>query len=334
MGTGDAMLHRIRRRAITSEFPQVLKLTGPDVRTQYYAYAAFLLQVFFAWLSGGSFLLAFALGITISPYIDFAVLVVMHETSHDLVFKGRDDLISRNRLLGIMCNTVMLAPISEIMRQHHNIHHAQLGNMQRDVDVPVAFEVSWVGRSPLRKILWLFCGIIVLPVRSMMKLPVNWNRYVVLNWVACISFSMAIFFYSSPAFLYLLLGMFLSQSAHPANARQVQRHIRLREQLDHKVKSGQQEFPSADTANEENVHTAKLNTYSYYGPMNIYTLNVGYHVEHHDFSNISWTRLPELHSIAGDKWYPKDKGYTSRGFSDIVSFVRDPNTTLGDFAGM
>ena len=39
-------------------------------------------------------------------------------------------------------------------------------------------------------------------------------------------------------------------------------------------------------------------TWSYYGPLNIFTYNVGYHNEHHDFPSVPWTRLPALRKLA------------------------------------
>jgi len=269
-----------------------------------------------------SYAWAIILGSTVAPYIDLGVLVLLHEVSHNLVFKEKNVKAPKNRLLGILCNSVMLVPISEIFRQHHNVHHLTLGDIATDVDVPLRSEVKFVGNSKILKALWLALNVFVLPYRSMQKLPPNWNIFMVLNWVSSIGLGVVLLFTCKPMLVYLLLGAVLSQSLHPSNTRQVQRHIR--------------QFKDDRLEAQEGVfiplEKRKMNTFSYYGPMNAVTLNVGYHVEHHDFANISWTKLPELRRIAGEKWYPSNYAYNSRGVMDIINFVLDDDITLAGFA--
>lgn len=170
-----------------------------------------------------------------------------------------------------------------------------------------------MGNSPVRKLLWLTFNMIILPIRSLTKLPVYTDKFMILNWVACLGFGGLVFYLSRPAFLFLILSTLNSQGFHPANTRQVQRHVH----------------------NGDPKMRAPLNhprTYSYYGYANLFTLNVGYHVEHHDFSRIPGTRLPELRRIAGEKYYPSAVAHKSRGFAEILNFVMNPNITLADFA--
>jgi len=320
MGVGDAALHRERKKRILKEYPEILTLLGPDPWTQYYAYSVFFMQLFVTYMVRDSYFAAVVLGFTIAPYIDLGVLVLMHEASHNLVFSETIITAPCNRLISILCNTVMIVPISEIFRQHHNIHHHTLGDPASDVDVPLRSEVRVVGNSRILKALWLTLNMFVLPMRSMTKLPVVWSIYMILNWVTSIGFGLFMLFASPPGFVYLMVGAILSQSIHPSNARQVQRH--LRQFKDDRTESTAVGVPLEDR---------KMNTFSYYGFMNAFTLNVGYHVEHHDFANISWTKLPELRRIAGNKWYPENYAYTSRGIMDIMQFVLDDSITLAGF---
>lgn len=226
-----------------------------------------------------------------------------------LVFKNP----AYNRLLSIATNVAMVVPISEIFRQHHNKHHQELGNDQLDVDVPTDVEVAFVGNSPLRKALWLMFNMIILPARSMSRLPVHVDRYLILNWVVCIIFGFLSLLYSRSTSVFLFLSLINSQGLHPANTRQVQRHI----------------------FNGDEVMRAsgdRPTTYSYYGWGNLLTLNVGYHVEHHDFNRIPWSKLPQLRRIAGKKWYPDQCAYHGRGFPELLNFVFNRKISLADFA--
>ncbi|CAN8072904.1 unnamed protein product [Agarophyton chilense] len=302
-------LHTHRRRTILKQHPQIRRLFGVDWRTQFYAYICVALQLLFIRISNASLLNALLFGVTIGPYIDAGLLCFLHEATHMLIFRRS----MFNRLIAIFANLPLLIPISEVHRQHHARHHGALGEVSADVDVPSDLEVSLVGNHPLRKAIWLTFNMILLPARSMCRLPVTVDTYLILNWLSCFLVAFSILLYSRTSFLYVVLSVLNSQGLHPANARQVQRH----------VFNGSERMRS-----KEHMPT----TYSYYGTLNYLMLNVGYHVEHHDFPRIPWTKLPELRRVVGEEWYPAEHAYNSRGLTNIFNFVMNPNISLSDFA--
>jgi fatty acid desaturase len=70
---------------------------------------------------------------------------------------------------------------------------------------------------------------------------------------------------------------------------------------------------------------APQETFSYYGPLNVVALNVGYHNEHHDLPGVPWHRLPKVRAAAPETydtlvWYRSWTGL-------VVRYLTDP--TLG-----
>src|SRR5439155_20571868 len=101
---------------------------------------------------------------------------------------------------------------------------------------------------------------------------------------------------------YLLASTVFAIGLHPLGARWIQEHFAL-------------------APNQE--------TYSYYGPLNTLSFNVGYHNEHHDVITVPWSRLPQVRRIAPE-FYEGLQSYQS-WTSLLLRFVRDRNITLYNY---
>ncbi len=67
-------------------------------------------------------------------------------------------------------------------------------------------------------------------------------------------------------------------------------------------------------------------TFSYYGPLNYVSLNVGHHNEHHDLPSIPWNNLPKLRAMAPE-FYDTLKFHTS-WTRLLFQFLFDPRYTV------
>ena len=97
---------------------------------------------------------------------------------------------------------------------------------------------------------------------------------------------------------YLILSSFLAGSLHPCAGHFIAEHYVFEKPMK----------PVKDLSS----HIPVPETFSYYGPLNLLTYNVGLHNEHHDFPAIPWTRLPVLHEMAKEFYseLPHNKSWT------------------------
>ena len=92
------------------------------------------------------------------------------------------------------------------------------------------------------------------------------------NWMVVLTFDYTIYYlFGFKAISYMILSTILGLGAHPMSGHFIAEH--------YETISGQE-------------------TYSYYGPLNYQTYNVGYHNEHHDFMRVPGRLLPKIKEIA------------------------------------
>ena len=266
--------HLQRRRELLAARPEIRKLFGFDRRTIAITLAVVLVQLSAAWALQRAALplvalvaIAWGPGAILSHWLGQSI----HETAHNLAARTR----LANRAVAWLANVPLVLPIAETFHRYHLTHHVHLGVDGVDSDLPVPFEVRHIGKSWLSKLLWLSMYPIVYIARGATYAK-GISRAEVLNTIALAAINVALWqLIGATALLYLGLSLFFAHGIHPVAAHFIHEHYLF---------SGEQE------------------TYSYYGPLNLVTFNVGYHVEHHDFMNIPGWRLPEYRALTDDAY--------------------------------
>ena len=288
--------HLERRRAILKRHPAVKALMGTNPATAGFVFL--LLGMQFAIAAGlGAFdlhwLLVVVLAYLVGAFPNHALYVLIHECTHNLVFKRHWP----NQVLGILCDFALVVPGAMAFRKYHLLHHKHMGVEALDADMPGPAEARLIGNGRVRKALWMLFFSLSQACRPMKIVGISlWDRWVLANAAAVIAVDLLVLVFLGPkALVYLLLSTFFGLGLHPLGGRWIQEHF--------VTKAGQE-------------------TYSYYGPLNRLCFNVGYHNEHHDFANVPWNNLPRL-KAAAPEFYDSLSSYRS-WTGVIVRFILDP----------
>jgi sphingolipid delta-4 desaturase len=241
--------HKARTKAILKAHPEVRKLIGRNPWSAALIVGIVGLQFGLAYaLSGASWWLVVALAWLVGAFANHALFVLIHDAAHNLIFRKR----WQNYLMGILADTANVVPAAISFRTYHLKHHSFQGVYDLDADLPNRWEARLIGSGPLGKAFWL----LFFPVFQLTRPPrlreiTLINRWSSLNILIVVAVDVAIFMLLGPkAFLYLVFSLFFSVGLHPLGARWIQEHYLVSEDQE---------------------------TYSYYGPLNLIALNVGYH---------------------------------------------------------
>lgn len=278
----DPEPHIGRTKEIINKYPEIKQLMGRNPYTFLYILGVVGLQLSIAYFMKDLawywiLLTAYCVG----AFANHALFVLIHECSHNMVFKNR----TANILAAILCDFPNAFPSSAGFRKYHLKHHAFQGHYEIDADIPSKWEAKMIGNSFFGKAIWLlFFPIFQLTRPSRLKQVSFQNKWIWFNILPVLAVDVAIVYFWGPwSLVYLMASFFFSVGLHPLGGRWVQEHYLVN--------------PDQET-------------YSYYGPLNILAFNVGYHNEHHDFAFVPWNNLPKIKAIAPE-YYDTLDSHTS-----------------------
>ena len=291
--------HATRGRQMLAAHPELRSLAGPDAWSAVWAVALVAAQMALALVVGGLrwyvwLPCAYIAGAT----IDHALWALIHETAHNLVFRWR----AGNRLVALLANIPLVFPGAIAFCKYHLLHHRHMGDLELDAGVPGPVEASVIGRSGVMKGIWLAGTFLVQGVvrphrMTRIRMIDGWTAMNFVFQIACMA--ALVRFAGWDAFVYLLGSSILAIGLHPLGARWVQEHFAL--------------VPGQET-------------YSYYGPLNKLSFNVGYHNEHHDLPSVPWNKLPRLKRLAPEMY---ESLIWHRSYVRLFwRFLSDPNLSL------
>ena len=259
----------MRRRQILKLHPEIQRLHGYDCVAAVYCLFTVVLQTVVSLyvaplLDMFSFcILTYAVSGTVNHSLTFAI----HEISHDLFLPGR----TMNMWAGLVANLPLIFPISATFRRYHGAHHSGLNMEGVDADLPSEFECC-VFDSVVGRIVWIILQPVMYGLRPLIQQPKRLSAWELTNILTQLLYTFFILrFGGLISIWYLVLGTALGLGLHPVSGHFLAEHYEI--------------FDGQETT-------------SYYGFMNIFTYNVGYHVEHHDFPRIPGRLLPRVRMTA------------------------------------
>ena len=216
--------HKQRTRDILKAHPEVREFIGRNPLSALIVVSVVLLQLAVAFLlREQSWWLALVAAFVIGAFADHNLFVLIHEATHNLIFKNR----TLNTIFGIMADIPKVVPSYVSFKNYHLKHHSFQGDYYLDADLASRWEASLIGNTFIGKMMWeLFFPFFQAFRTARLKEIEFMNAWVIVNWIVIFGADALIIIYMGPiAFLYLVFSLIFSIGLHPLGARWIQEHF-------------------------------------------------------------------------------------------------------------
>lgn len=271
--------------------------------------------------------------------INHSLTLAIHEISHNHAFGHSKPM--HNRILGMIANLPIGFPMSITFKKYHLEHHRYQGDDILDTDIPSSFETK-IFTTSFRKLIWVVLQPLFYGIRPLIVFPKPPTLLEFINLVVQLVFDIILgLTLGWHMLVYMIFASLICLGLHPIAGHFISEHyimfnenkdniIRKAKQM-HQLKAEGDQLSTCEFIN--GVYSANgmmiiPETCSYYGPLNLLTFNVGYHVEHHDFPGIPGTLLPQVSKIAPE--YYESLHYHTSWTNVLIKYIMDPN--VGPFS--
>ena len=275
---------------------------GYDPNFKYQVLLLMVIQFTLAYLMKDfSWTILFLVAYTIGGVINHALLLALHEISHNLAFGHARPL--HNRIFSLIVNFPIGVPCAISFKKYHLEHHRYQGDEELDVDLPTQFEARMFFNTAT-KFVWVVLQPFFYSLRPMFVNPKNPLPLEIVNMVLQFSVdALVVHYWGGKSLVFMIASSLLGMGLHPVAGHFISEHY---------------------------MFAKGYETYSYYGPLNYVTFNVGYHNEHHDFPSVPGSRLPMVKEIASE--YYRDLPQHNSWTRVLYEFITDP--AIGPYARM
>lgn len=292
--------HASRRKLILEKYPQIKQLFGCDPNFKYVAAFMVLLQfgMFFV-MRDQSWPITILAAYCIGGVINHSLSLAVHEIAHGHAFGHARP--NANRWFGYFCNLPLGVPMSVSFKRYHLEHHRYQGDEVIDTDLPTLLEAR-LFCTTFGKFCWVILQPFFYMIRPLVVNPKPPSYHEFLNLVVQAIFdALVVYCFGWQVLWYMIVGTLIAMGLHPVAGHFIAEHY---------------------------MFAKGYETYSYYGPLNFITFNVGYHNEHHDFPAVPGSRLPDVKRIAPEFYdnMPQHHSWTKV----LYDFIMDPD--VGPYA--